>query len=317
MRVLHLFSSKAFAGLERHVEELSFEQSKNNDVLVVGPRRFNKRFRANYHSLDNPGYRFNPFRSSKLQEIFLNYMPDVVNTHGTKPAVLLKNFKNRTFKWVATVHNNKKYVHAYEMADSVIAVSKMAVTNFNKKHKNIFYELNWVDESRFPKYTKKTGEYFCFIGRLEPQKNLETLINIWKSVEDKLVIVGEGSQEEILKNLVVDLGITQKIKFIPFTDNVGEVLSYSKGQIFCSLKEGSPKSFFESLYCEVPVISTPVGAFPELLANEFISSDLTYDSIKKIIIHWTARPNDLLRKQKDLIMNIKKITLLRKHLKEF
>ena len=98
MNVLHIFSSKAFAGLERHVEELSFEQSKNNNVLVVGPKKFKNKFRANYHSLDNLGYRFSPFKSSKLEEIFLNYMPDVVNTHGTKPAVLLKKFRNRLKK---------------------------------------------------------------------------------------------------------------------------------------------------------------------------------------------------------------------------
>ena len=312
MKVLHIFSSKAFAGLERHVEELSFEQSKNNNVLVVGPKKFKSKFRANYHSLDNLGFRFSPFKSSKLEEIFLNFMPDVVNTHGTKPAVLLKKFKNRDFKWVATVHNNKKNVNAYEKADSVIAVSKLAVTNFNRQKKNIYHELNWVDETRFPMYTKKNGEYFCFIGRLEPQKNLETLIKIWKSVEEKLVIVGEGSQEEGLKNLVADLDIAKKIKFIPYTDNVGNILCHSKGQIFCSLKEGSPKSFFESLYCEVPVIATPVGAFPELLDNEFISSDLSYESIKKVIVHWTARPKELLKKQKNLISSIKKNHTIKK-----
>ena len=64
-------------------------------------------------------------------------------------------------------------------------------------------------------------------------------------VEEKLVIVGEGSQEERLKNLVADLDIAKKIKFIPYTDNVGNILCHSKGQIFCSLKEGSPKSFFD------------------------------------------------------------------------
>ena len=36
MKVLHIFSSKAFAGLERHVEELSFEQSKNNILRYYG-----------------------------------------------------------------------------------------------------------------------------------------------------------------------------------------------------------------------------------------------------------------------------------------
>ena len=75
-------------------------------MLVIGPKKFKNKFRANYHSLDNLGYRFSPFKSSKLKKIFLNYAPDVVKTHGTKPAVLLKKFKNRDFKWVATVHNN-------------------------------------------------------------------------------------------------------------------------------------------------------------------------------------------------------------------
>ena len=172
MKVLHIFSSKAFAGLERHVEELSFEQSKNNNVMVVGPKKFKNKFRANYHSLDNLGYRFSPFKSSKLDEIFLNYTPDVVNTHGTKPAVLLKKFRNRVFKWVATVHNNKKNVNAYEKADSVIAVSKLAVTNFNRQKKNIYHELNWVDETRFPRYIKKMGSTFVLLGDLSHKKIL-------------------------------------------------------------------------------------------------------------------------------------------------
>ena len=172
MKILHIFSSKVFAGLERHVEELSFEQSKNNNVLVVGPKKFKYKFRANYYPLDNLGYRFSPFKSSKLEEIFVNYTPNVVNTHGTKPAVLIEKFKNREFKWVATVHNNKKNVCAYEKADRLIAVSKLAVTNFNKQRKNIYHELNWVDETRFPKYTKKMENTFVLLGDLSHKKIL-------------------------------------------------------------------------------------------------------------------------------------------------
>ena len=58
-----------------------------------------------------------------------------------------------------------------------------------------------------------------------------TLIKIWKFVEEKLVIVGEGSQEERLKNLVADLDI-KKIKFIPYTDNVGNILCHLKDKFF-------------------------------------------------------------------------------------
>ena len=47
MKILHIFSSKVFAGLERHVEELAFEQSKENSVLVIGHVKFEEQFRAN------------------------------------------------------------------------------------------------------------------------------------------------------------------------------------------------------------------------------------------------------------------------------
>ena len=50
MKILHIFSSKVFAGLERHVEELAFEQSKENSVLVIGPVKFEGQFRVNYKS---------------------------------------------------------------------------------------------------------------------------------------------------------------------------------------------------------------------------------------------------------------------------
>ena len=35
MRVMHLFSSKIFAGLERHVEELAYDQKEKHDVQVI------------------------------------------------------------------------------------------------------------------------------------------------------------------------------------------------------------------------------------------------------------------------------------------
>ena len=46
MKVLHLFSSRGFAGLERHVEELSFAQSLHYESTVIGPKKFKKQFRA-------------------------------------------------------------------------------------------------------------------------------------------------------------------------------------------------------------------------------------------------------------------------------
>ena len=61
MKILHIFSSKVFAGLERHVEELAYEQSKENSVLVVGPVNFEEQFRANYKIINLNQWRWSPF----------------------------------------------------------------------------------------------------------------------------------------------------------------------------------------------------------------------------------------------------------------
>ena len=46
MRILHLFSSKVFAGLERHLEELSYEQHHLHKIYVVGPESLKENFRC-------------------------------------------------------------------------------------------------------------------------------------------------------------------------------------------------------------------------------------------------------------------------------
>ena len=68
MRVMHLFSSKTFAGLERHVEELAYAQTEKHDVQVIGPANFKERFRVNYKVIDTNQWRLSPILCFKLRK---------------------------------------------------------------------------------------------------------------------------------------------------------------------------------------------------------------------------------------------------------
>ena len=68
MRVMHLFSSKTFAGLERHVEELAYAQKERHDVQVIGPANFKERFRTNYKVLIPTNGGFHPYFVFKLRK---------------------------------------------------------------------------------------------------------------------------------------------------------------------------------------------------------------------------------------------------------
>ena len=67
MRVMHLFSSKTYAGLERHVEELAYAQTEKHDVQVIGPANFKERFRANYKIIDTNQWRLSPILSFQIK----------------------------------------------------------------------------------------------------------------------------------------------------------------------------------------------------------------------------------------------------------
>ena len=90
MKILHLFSSKVFAGLERHVEELSYEQSKSHQVVVIGPERFKDKFRANYTTINTNQWRYSPLLWLELRDAMARINPDVVHTHGQKMTNIIK-----------------------------------------------------------------------------------------------------------------------------------------------------------------------------------------------------------------------------------
>ena len=98
MKVLHLFSSRVFAGLERHVEELSFAQSLHYESTVIGPKKFKKEFRAPYIEVNTNQWRYSPFLKSHVKKVINNLAPDIVHTHGSKMTDLIsKDLKKNIF----------------------------------------------------------------------------------------------------------------------------------------------------------------------------------------------------------------------------
>ena len=94
MKILHLFSSKVFAGLERHLEELSHEQSKNHEVVVVGPESLKENFRCKYKVLDTNQWRHSPILYSQTKAIINSIAPNVLHTHASKMTSIVNKFKD-------------------------------------------------------------------------------------------------------------------------------------------------------------------------------------------------------------------------------
>jgi glycosyltransferase involved in cell wall biosynthesis len=113
---------------------------------------------------------------------------------------------------------------------------------------------------------------FLYLGRLDRTKGVFELINSFcnlhkKGAQFNLIIAGSGPERENLIALSRSVEINNKVKFLDYItgDTKDTVLRTADVMILPSYSEGLPYSILEGLSYGIPIISTPVGAIPEIL----------------------------------------------------
>ena len=264
MKVLHLFSSRVFAGLERHVEELSFAQSLHYESTVIGPKKFKKEFRAPYIEVNTNQWRYSPFLKSHVKKVINNLAPDIVHTHGSKMTDLISKDLKKEYIHCSTIHGTKKDISPFQKTDFIFGASKQSL---RPGMKNSMVLENWVDEKRFIDFKKKKPSNYIFIGRLEEVKNPMRLLKSWINCDATLCIYGEGPLKKKMLKYIEDHDLDHRVFLMGQVKNISKAFESAIALLISSDREGSPKVLYESLYSEVPVISTNVGGLPYLINN--------------------------------------------------
>lgn len=120
------------------------------------------------------------------------------------------------------------------------------------------------------KLGKKEGDiYLVNTARLVHQKGFDTTIRalLLLPVHIKLLVVGGGPDESMLKNLVVELGLEDRVIFTGQIDR-SDVTQYRfAGDIFVgpSRSEGLGNAFLSAMACRMPVVATQVGGIADFL----------------------------------------------------
>lgn len=105
-----------------------------------------------------------------------------------------------------------------------------------------------------------------FVGRLESQKDLPTLLEAARRVpECEVWIAGTGSLRGGLEEQA--RGTTVRFLGEQAHERIPELLAASRALVLCSVQEGVPNVVLEALAHGRPVIATPVGAIPELVQD--------------------------------------------------
>lgn len=167
-----------------------------------------------------------------------------------------------------------KYMNRiYKNAEFVICPSKFAEKTLKKHNPNLNTCIisNGADTTKFkivksddlikkfliPKKSKK----MIFVGRLHPEKNIETLIqsmpHILKEYKDvHTMIIGFGHMTDHLKKLTKDLGLEKSITFCGKVTDHELKMAYSLGDIFVlpSLAELEGMAVLEAMACKTPIL---------------------------------------------------------------
>ncbi len=104
------------------------------------------------------------------------------------------------------------------------------------------------------------------VGRLEPQKDLATLLKAFaeliKLQSSRLIILGQGPEEHNLKKISNNLGIKSFVDFVGFQLNPFSWMAKADVFVLSSLFEGLPNALIEAMACGTPVVSTNCHSGP-------------------------------------------------------
>ena len=110
------------------------------------------------------------------------------------------------------------------------------------------------------------------VGRLASVKAYDVLLRAFARVSHKrprlsLTLVGDGPEREALERLAERLGVSSKVDFAGFRDDVPDLLSKQDLFVLSSRHEGISIAILEAMRAGLPVVATRVGGVPDTVVD--------------------------------------------------
>jgi glycosyltransferase involved in cell wall biosynthesis len=113
-----------------------------------------------------------------------------------------------------------------------------------------------------------------FVGRLHPQKGIDTLLSAMSAVGERdpelnwrLQIVGDGPLRSNLAAQARQLGIEERVVFMGHVADVVSVLASSNLYVLPSHAEGMSNALLEAMSCGLPCIASSISANAEVIRD--------------------------------------------------
>jgi glycosyltransferase involved in cell wall biosynthesis len=112
------------------------------------------------------------------------------------------------------------------------------------------------------------------VGRLMKVKNQQLAIRVCRELRDLipnqrfcLLLAGAGEDEAELKRLAATLGVSDRVRFLGYRDDVDQLMQSCNIVLLTSLNEAMPLTLLEAMYSGTPIVTTPWLGARELLED--------------------------------------------------
>lgn len=208
---------------------------------------------------------------------------DILHAHltHTLPHMALLKIRFPKLKVVFTSHNTNVGGKHRELMiwlskpfrSADIVFSKEMINKLYKKNTRVI--INGVNIDKFKnKAEKNTPFTFLNVGSVRGKKNQIFLIECAQYLKSKgyhfvIDIVGGGAENQPLidkiSTAIKEEGVEENVRMLGLRSDIPDLLKTAHCMVLPSHHEGLPIVLLEAGAAKLPIISTPVGAIPDLI----------------------------------------------------
>ncbi|MCF7908147.1 MAG: glycosyltransferase family 4 protein [Candidatus Omnitrophica bacterium] len=307
MRILYITTAAAFGGATKHVVHLMrYFAAKGCRVgLVAGPEprlmQAAKVIGAKVFPEPHFIYPISPYHDLRalisVWRAIKFFKPDIISSHSTKAGLAARlsaawerkpviftahgwsfgegrSFGKRWFlSWLERLAAKStvkiicvsEYDYRLALKFRIAPPNKLAII-----HNGIDpAPIGEADRMKIRKELKlEKATVITFVGRLNPQKDLSTLIKAAKLIaKAKIIIVGDGPLRQQVQGMIGKSNLADRVVLVGEQKRVEEFLVASDIFVLSSNWEGLPRSIIEAMLAKLPVVATDVGGVSELVKN--------------------------------------------------
>ena len=288
MQIVHLgkFYPPEWGGIESVTEALADEHTAaGHKVDVVcftrgisetsGSSPTVRRFRIFSAPSSQPisfGYFINALKIGRNADVLHVHAPNIL---AALVSIFMPKYIKVVVQWHADIVDKGLIGHLVrpleramlKRADEVVcttpvyAAESIALQPFLHKISTVPLGIHETPPSVCP---NSLGDYVLFVGRLVPYKGLSVLLDAIPHVDKsvRFVLVGEGPEEQPLREQATRLGINDKVMFMGKTE-VGYLNAlYAHAQLFCLPSVNRLEAFgvvlLEAMRANLPLVTTNI-----------------------------------------------------------